>query len=205
MTPLLARTNLRKPYITPYEEESVDLPLTFEWVAGTPQLTYRDEVPQDRMFGVLWARCGVARAGTILWSKAHTLRQRRCMLKRLCRVCGESAVDSDTGRLWWIMPSSVPDDRHATWPTAGPATCKTCVSESLSACPYLCAGSPVVYTVGDCSPIGVLANIYGQDDAGRVVETQHQVAVGLDDFHLFRRALATQLIVSLQDIRTEAI
>lgn len=199
--PAAAGVALRKPYVTPYAEESVDLPVTFEMAAGVPRLTYPDALSQEWMFGVLWARCGTARAGTILWSKIHTLRQRRCMLKRLCRVCGGSAVDPETGRVWWVMASPLPGDHAETWPTVGPATCKGCVNEALSACPYLPMESPAVYTVGDCSPIGVLADIYGQDDDGRVMETRHQAAIGLDEFHLLHRALATQLIVQVHDLQ----
>src|SRR5690349_3170732 len=100
-----AATQLRKPYVTPYEEENLDLPLTFKWADGVFQLSYRDALPQEWMFGALWARCGTARAGKIQWHLVHTLRQRRCMLKRLCRVCGEPATDPDTGRISWIMPA----------------------------------------------------------------------------------------------------
>ncbi|WP_433253195.1 hypothetical protein ACQPYK_09385 [Streptosporangium sp. CA-135522] len=196
----MTRTALHKPYVTPYAEETLDLPLAFEWAAGEPRLTYRDALPQDWMFGALWVRCGTARDGKILWPMVHTLRQRRCMLKRLCRVCGQSATDPGTGRIWWVMPSALPGDA-ATWPTVNPPTCKAHLVEALTTCPYLRRGAPAVYTVGDYSPIGVLADLYGEDDDGRVVETRHQIAIGLDEFHLLHRALATQLIVSLHDIQ----
>ncbi|MFF5204907.1 hypothetical protein [Streptosporangium sp. NPDC000396] len=62
---------LRKPYVTPYSEEAkVPLPLVFDG----PRLTYTDATPQDRMFGVLWARCGLAPGRQILWHMIHTLR-----------------------------------------------------------------------------------------------------------------------------------
>lgn len=195
-----------KPYLTPYSVEVIDLPLIFERVAGVPWLTYRDVVPQDHMFGVLWARCGIGKGGKILWHMIHTLRQRRCMLRRLCRVCGHSAADPDNpGRTWWIIPSSLPDGLPATWPATSPPTCKACIAEALGACPHLRQGSPVVCTVGAYAPIGVLGNLYGEGEDGRAVETQHQIGIGLDEPHLFRRALATQLIVQLNDLRPAAV
>ncbi|MFF0577609.1 hypothetical protein ACFY19_11160 [Streptosporangium saharense] len=198
-------TALRKPYITPYAEETVELPLTFERVGGVDWLAYRDALPDEWMFGVLWARCGTARNGTILWPLVHTLRQRRCMLKGLCRVCGESATDPGTGRLWWVMRSAPPVDDPAPWQTVGPPTCREHVTEALTACPHLRRGKPFVCTVGDYTPTGVLANLYGCGDGGRMVETRHQVMLDLDETHLMPRALATQLIVSLRDIRPEIV
>ncbi|MER7208500.1 hypothetical protein ABT340_15620 [Streptosporangium sp. NPDC000239] len=197
--------DLRKPYITPYAEETVELPLTFVHVAGVDWLTYRDTLPGEFMFGVLWARCGNRQDGTVLWSMVHTLRQRRCMLKGLCRVCGRPAADPETGRLWWVLASPPPTDGAAPWPTVSPPTCREHIAEALTACPHLRHGSPFVCTVSDYTPIGVLANLYGHDDDGRLVETRHQMAIGLDDIHLLPRALATQLLVSLRDIRPEAV
>lgn len=197
---------LRKPYVTPYSAEVLGLPLVFERVAGVPLLTYLDATPQDRMFGALWARCGIGRGGKILWPMIHTLRQRRCMLQRLCRVCGQSAADPDEpNRTWWILPSSPPGGLPATWPTPNPPTCKAHIAEALVDCPHLRKGSPAVYTAGDYHPIGVLGNLYGQDGGGRLVETQHQIGIGLDEPHLLPRALATQLIVQLNDLRPEQI
>ncbi|MER7130114.1 hypothetical protein [Streptosporangium saharense] len=198
---------LHEPYITPYAEERVELPLTFEHVAGAERLTYRDALPGEWMFGALWARCGTTRGGTILWSMVHTLRQRRCMIKGLCRVCGQSATDSETGRLWWVLSSMPPLDGVTPWPTVGPPTCRDHVTEALNACPHLRRRNRrklFVCTVGGCMPIGVLANLYDHDD-GRIIEVRHQIAIGLDETHLLPRALATQLIVSLRDIQPEAI
>ncbi|MEU3168952.1 hypothetical protein [Streptosporangium sp. NPDC006930] len=197
-------TQLRKPYVTPYAEENLGLPLAFEWADGAPRLTYRDALPQEWMFGALWARCGTARTGKILWNLVHTLRQRRCMMRGLCRVCGESATDPDTGRVWWILPSALADGFRSPWPTAHPPTCKACVGEALASCPYLRREVPVVCTAGDYTPVAVLANLYGQDDDGRVVETRHQIPVGLGESHLLNRALATQLIVQVSDLQPVA-
>ncbi|WP_371784984.1 hypothetical protein [Streptosporangium subroseum] len=196
-------TQLHKPYVTPYAEETLDLPLAFERAAGSLQLTYRDALPQERMFGALWARCGIAREGKIQWHQVHTLRQRRCMLKRLCRVCGEPATDPDTGRISWILPSESADGLRPARSTAHPPTCRAHLGEALATCPHLRRETPVVCTVGDSSPIGVLANLYGEDNDGRLVETSHQVPIGLDEFHLLSRALATQLIVRIEDLRPE--
>ncbi|WP_143120851.1 hypothetical protein [Streptosporangium canum] len=121
------------------------------------------------------------------------------MLKQRCRVCGESATDPDTRRIWWVMPSALPVNEAPQATTHAP-TCRACVPEALTACPALRRGLPALYTVGSTSPIGVLANLYGQDDDGRVVELRHQVGVGLDDVLRLHQALATQLIVLLEDV-----
>ncbi|WP_449066740.1 hypothetical protein [Planomonospora algeriensis] len=70
---MTAVTALRKPYVTPYAEENRDLPLTFEWAAeaGGLRLAYHDPVEQDRMFGVLWVRCGIAPGRRVLWRRIH--------------------------------------------------------------------------------------------------------------------------------------
>lgn len=106
-------TQLHKPYVTPYAEETLDLPLAFERAAGSLQLTYRDALPQERMFGALWARCGIAREGKIQWHQVHTLRQRRCMLKRLCRV--RRAGHRPRHRAHFLDPAL----RIGRWPPAG--------------------------------------------------------------------------------------
>ncbi|WP_329093588.1 hypothetical protein [Streptosporangium sp. NBC_01469] len=53
------------------------------------------------------------------------------------------------------------------------------MSEALAARPYLRRKVPLVRTVGDYSPVGVPADLYGEDDGGQVVETGHQIPVGL--------------------------
>jgi len=194
-------TELVKPYITSYAEEELPLPLAFERADGVTRLTYRDALPQEWLFQVLWARCGTARTGRIQWKLVHTLRQRRCMIHGLCRVCGQPAADPDTGRISWVLPATVAADFRSPWPTAHPPTCKAHVTESLAACPYLRRQAPLVCTAGDYTPIGVLANVYGQDDGGRVVETRHQTPVALGDLPLLRRAVATQLIVRVTDLQ----
>ncbi|WP_371781671.1 hypothetical protein [Streptosporangium subroseum] len=198
-------TQLRKPYVTPYAEDNLDLPPAFEWADGSRQLTYHDALPQKWMFGALWAHCGTARKGKIQWHLVHTLRQRRCMLKQRCRVCGEPATDPDTGRVPWIMPSEPAGGLRSTMTTAHPPTCKAHIGEALATCPHLRREPPVVCTVGDSFPIAVLANVYGEDDGGRLVETAHQVPIGLDEFHLLGRVLATQLIVCVEDLRPEPL
>lgn len=194
-------TRRRKPYVTPYEEENLALPLAFERSAGSTRLTYRDALPDEWMFGALWARCGTAQRGKVQWNMVHTLRQRECMLDRVCRVCGKPATDPDTGRIPWIMPSAPAGGLRSAMPTAHPPTCKACVGEALATCPHLRREAPVVCTVGDSYEIGVLANVYDQDRRGRLVEIAHQIPIGLDEFRLLGQALATQLIVCIEDLQ----
>lgn len=204
----MTTAGLRKPYVTPYAEQTIPLPLRFEWAAeaGGLRLTYADVVSQDWVFGVLWARQGLAPGTKILWHMIHTTLQRRCMMHRMCRVCGHSASDpDDPRRTWWILPAAVPAGDPATWVTAHPPTCMDHLAEALTMCPNLKKSSPAVYTVGDYWPHGVLANLYAPDEHGGVMETEHQVPVTLEEFRKLHQALATQLIVQLNDMRLERI
>ncbi|MEV4749005.1 hypothetical protein AB0K21_21725 [Streptosporangium sp. NPDC049248] len=194
------------PYITPYEEQTVPLPLVCRWTAEGLRLTYIDANAEDWMFGVLWARMSVTPGATPMMSMVHTLLQRRCMLERVCRVCGQSAADpDDPARTWWILPAAPTDGRMLdSWTTAHAPTCKDHVRLALARCPHLRTGTPILYTVGHYWSSGVLANLYAPLGNG-VVETHHQVPIALEEFQRLNLALATQLIVTMQDLRPASV
>jgi hypothetical protein len=193
-------TTLRVPYITAYSEEMTPHPLEFAAHRGATdgmRLSYADSVPQDWQLGVLWARQGLHRQGRPEWKIVNTLRQRRCMLRLLCQVCGLSA--DDDGRTFWVLADDPGDTSTGAGYTNAPPTCRTCIPEAISACPRLRRGA-AVYTVGGAEPYGVLADIL-RPDGRRPVEVERNIAIPLDSFHRLEYALAKQLLVVLDDLQ----
>ncbi len=194
-------TTFRVPYITAWSGEFMEHPLGFAWAdeAAGLRLAYSDPQPQDWMFGVLWARQGLAACGRPEWKLVNTFRQRRCMLHRLCQVCGASAVDQLTGRTWWVLA----DEPHESSETAGytnaPPTCLPCIPGALTACPRLRRGA-AVYTVGDIEPYGVVADLFTPTRAGEAIHVQRSVTVTFEEFRRLEKALAKQLLVVLDDV-----
>jgi hypothetical protein len=195
--------SLTVPYITAWSDEVATGNLAFETHPATGagvRLTYTDAVDQDRMFGALWARQGLSRTGRPEWRLVNALRQRRAMLHSLCQVCGHSAVDPASGRTWWVLADDPTDTSQGDGYTNAPPTCRTCIPESLGACPRLRRGA-AVYTVGSVEPYGVLAHTFRQADDGSFAKAEENAVIPLDAFLRLEAALATQLLVVLHDLR----
>ncbi|GAB2918168.1 hypothetical protein ACFMQL_20220 [Nonomuraea fastidiosa] len=199
--PAIQIPNLRVPYITSWSVERISGDVLFKphaEVAGL-RLTYPDPVSTDWMFGVLWVRQALApQLGRPEWNAVHALRQRRVMLRKLCQVCNQTAVDEETDRIWWVLAEELSE-----FGTNAPPTCRACIPDALVSCPRL-RRSAAVYTVGDYEPSAVLANLYRPGPLGPVLK-QESVEVPLDAFLDLEWALATQLIVTLHDVRQEEI
>lgn len=201
----MSTTTLQVPYITAWSGEAVDARLTLRWhpEAGGLRLSYRDEVAQDRMWGVLWARQGISRQGRPEWKLVNTLRQRRAMLRSLCQVCGQTATDHHTGRVWWILADDPSDTSTGDGYTNAPPTCRSCIPNAIASCPRL-RRSAAVYTVGASEPYGVLAGVVQESTSNGDVVLKKNVCVALDEFARLELALATQLLIVLHDLRREA-
>ncbi|MER7362183.1 hypothetical protein [Nonomuraea wenchangensis] len=115
------------------------------------RLSYTDATAHDWMFGVLWHRQGLSRAGRPLWKLVNTARQRRCMLRLLCQVCGRSALDG--GRIWWLLPEPPGVTAGGRPFTHAPPTCRSCIPAARMWCPRLGSES-YVYTVAAVSRMG---------------------------------------------------
>ncbi|TDC02866.1 hypothetical protein E1267_28215 [Nonomuraea longispora] len=194
-------TSLRVPYITAWSEETVPHPLGFAWSdeAAGLRLTYADPQPQDWMYGVLWARQGLSAHGRPEWKLVNTLRQRRCMLHRLCQVCGASAVDPVSGRISWLLADDPSGKPGTAGYTNAPPTCPSCIPQALASCPRLRRGA-VIYAVGDCEPYGVVGDMFEPSGRRGVVQIQRNASIPLDAFQRLERALAKQLLVVLNDL-----
>lgn len=201
----VAATQLRVPYIIAHADEAAPQPLSFvRKPFGGLRLTYGDPRRGDMVNGVLRARVLNKRQGAPQWQMLNTLRQWRCMTKNLCQVCGKIATDPETGRIPWITTVTafreIPEISNNGY-TSAPATCAACIPESLSMCPQLHVSS-AVWTVSTATPAAVLADMFCPGPAGRAVHTgEHNVFVGLDERDLLRSALATQLVVRIQDMQ----
>jgi hypothetical protein len=194
-------SRLPVPYVTAYDGESIAYQLALTPHAGTTdgiRLTYVDSVETDWMFGVLWHRHGMSRFGRPLWRLVNTARQRRCMLRRLCQVCGQSAEED--GRIWWVMPDPPATTSVGQPFTHVPPTCPACIRKSRLLCPRLRPKSHV-YTTRDCDPYGVVADIYRPAAGRTVIVVQRAVELPLEAFRDLEYALATQLIVTLNGLQ----
>lgn len=193
-------TKRRVPYITAWSEETMNHALAFEWAgaAGGLRLTYADPHPNDWLFGVLWVRQGLALRGKPEWKLVNALRQRRCMLRKLCQVCGSTAVDSSTGRAWWVLADGPTHDAKVSGYTNAPPTCFACIPEALTSCPRLRRGA-AVYTVGDAEPYGVVADLFAPSIRGGFTQVERNTTLGLDEYRRLEWALAKQLLVCLRD------
>ncbi|WP_343948203.1 hypothetical protein [Nonomuraea longicatena] len=190
------------PYITAWSDEERPQGVGFAHhaEAGGQRLTYTDPQPNDWIYGVLRARHGIGRSGRPLWKQVNTLRQWRCMTHRLCQVCGESAVDPASGRVSWLLTETVVSVAPGQGYTNAPPTCRSCIPESLAACPRLRRGA-VGYSVEDVEPYGVLAHVFRPTPGGGAVIVDRSVMVQLDEFGRLTRALAHQLVVLLSGLQ----
>jgi hypothetical protein len=189
------------PYVTAYEGESVAYWLAISAHAEATdgmRLSYTDATVHDWMFGVLWHRQGLSRAGRPLWKLVNTSRQRRCMLHRLCQVCGRSAVNG--GRIWWLLPEPPGVTGGGQQFTHAPPTCRSCIPRARVWCPRLGPES-YVYTARASEPCGVVADVYRPAAGRKAVVVQEAVEVPLEAFRALEYALATQLIVGLNGLQ----
>lgn len=186
------------PYVTAYDGEDVAYQLALaphlEATNGV-RLSYVDPVASDWRYGVLWHRHGLSRAGDPVFAQVNTARQRRCMVRNLCQVCGQTAVQAGTGLIWWVM-ADPPGRNAASEPfTHAPPTCRACIPVARRACPRLRRDSQV-YTATHAEPFGVVADVFKQVGP-RLITVDEAVELPLDAFRALEYALAKQLIVSV--------
>lgn len=116
---------------------------------GLLRVSYSDEWPYDRdKYGVLWQRYPIAMyRGQPHFAKVHPSRQRRCMAKRLCQVCGNPADVNEDGWLWLITHEDAARIRaggECRVRTANPPVCQPCSEVAREMCPHLLRGNALV-------------------------------------------------------------
>jgi hypothetical protein len=132
--------------------------------ATVGRVRYADESIYDRdTHGVLWQRYPVARGrGFPYFARVHPLRQRRCMNRLLCQVCGEPAAADERGTLFMLTFTDAAGVRAGTQDTvltSNPPVCAPCSELAARRCPHLGRGNAAVYarTVTPWGVYGILA------------------------------------------------
>jgi len=144
------------PYIAAWSREvELDPQVLVDPGAG---FRFEGEVPGDRdRFGALYRRQAIISGdrGVAQLANVHSRRQRRCMTRMLCQVCGGPPSTTSEGMLFLDQ-----DHRQdwSNWPeqlgTVHPPLCLPCAEESVSRCRHL-RGSHVGIRVRDAQPWGV--------------------------------------------------
>lgn len=185
------------PFIASWSAELVDeQPVVFRPLVGG--IGYSAETATDRDDrGVLWLRRRDARGeGGPRYSIVHPGRQRLCMLRLLCQVCGEPADRDDRGVLWLVEDSR---GDYPTWPedmlTTHPPICLPCLQTSREQCPHLWAGS-VALRVGRSDVFAVYGRRY---TLGRLGPLPVEADIVAFESALIRWTLASQLVRALND------
>jgi len=198
------------PYITCWEQEvqaaingagGKGSQIRFQqlMVPGAPvTASYVDETPADRdAFGALWQRYPLAMGkGAPHFAKVHPARQRRCMTKMLCQVCGNPANFNEQGWQWLVTHEDAARLAAGGDPrvrTANPPVCNRCCDLARELCPHLLKGNALVRTPGFV-PWGVYGIV--ADPAG--ASPGHTVPYGDPRIH---RTLAGQMLVTLQKVQ----
>lgn len=195
------------PYVIALEGEAVrhdSLRFAYDPAAGGPRLTYDRSDPREWDLGVLRARQG-PRVGRPLYNRMNVLRQWRCMTEQRCQNCGGSAVDPDTGRIWWLLAAESGDDADAGWASA-PPLCRPCIPVAIGMCPHL-RKHAALYTVGGSVPFAVLAHLFkpvSVSDLSAILVARN-VMVDLEEFDRLHYALALELRVALWDLHRAPI
>ncbi|MCF6476444.1 hypothetical protein FAF44_50110 [Nonomuraea sp. MG754425] len=193
------------PYTIAYANELVEDPISFEWHNRENRLTYGKPRRGDWMHGVLLGRVRDLRdrpdrRGPERMRKLNRQRQRRCMDKLLCQVCGAPATDPDSGLIPWVLTKTV---FERTGPDSGrtnaPPTCWTCMPEALEQCPML-NDDFALYTVASTTSAGVLADLYRLGVPTPTL-SRRNVFVAWDAIAFHARALATSHVVELHGMR----
>lgn len=158
--------------------------------------------------GILWMREGVNQGGgEPLPEVVHSARQRKAMLRGVCRICGERAWSEEGTVIFVVSPREIlwTGDAHITY---APPVCLSCVDLVLDAHPYLREQGHEMYKVLEYTPWGVLGQIMTSSDATRsttqklpnfeisdleVIETETRDA----RYKQFSHVIARQQIVEL--------
>lgn len=112
--------------------------------------------------GFLWQREGLNRTGEPEYSQVSTYRQRTCMTRRRCQVCG-SHIESDV--INWLLSKAQLEHYDSEVVTMSPPTCDGCIPIALDLCPHLKKGYGVLVKVLDYEPWGISGEGFVLDEA----------------------------------------
>ncbi|MGW4047803.1 hypothetical protein [Streptomyces sp. NPDC004721] len=177
------------PYVAAWSSEIVPLPRVCAAPAGLGLVGHARDVD-----GVLWKPIGIRQGvGRPEYGTVHGPRQRRCMRRLLCQVCGQPADRDGQGVLWLLE-----DGRgERGWPegqvTTHPPVCRPCAGVAARLCPHL-QGKVVAVRVAR----PVVDAVYGQRYVPqRAILRPRPADVVLKSDPAVRWMLGTQLAASL--------
>ncbi|MCC3771184.1 hypothetical protein [Streptomyces sp. UNOC14_S4] len=157
-----SRVHLTAPYITAWSGETRRKVAIVPHRAGAGITFVGGENVQDRdERGVLWTNRGLAPGkGTPQFGYVHSQRQRRCMRRWLCQVCGGPADRTVDGTLWLLDTAGVEESfPQAVERTVQPPVCRRCAIEAPPLCPAL-RRSHALVRVRDHAVAGVYGHFY---------------------------------------------
>ncbi|MFF9351311.1 hypothetical protein [Streptomyces sp. NPDC014734] len=156
------------PLLAPYvASRDSDLPgrtseLTVEFGSKGPRIAYRNTRSTDRdHHGNLWVRVRESPGGRVLYDCMNPQRQRVCMERMLCQVCGGPADRNEQG---WLFLDWRRADSPPTWPersiTSMPPLCAEHARVSVRQCPFLRRNEHAVLRVRKPRLHGVSGTVY---------------------------------------------
>ncbi|MFB4283533.1 MULTISPECIES: hypothetical protein [unclassified Nonomuraea] len=165
------------------------------------RLSYWDELPGDRRFGVLWYRDRIDHHGRPRFASVHTGRHLAAMTDHRCQICGCTAVGD--GRIEWLIPCDewerLTHPANPVW-TATPPCCRACWPSALRYCPHLCSVGAVAASVARVRPAALYGDVY---EPGQLTPRKFNAIVSLLAERELPRLLGKMLIVELDDVRME--
>jgi len=144
------------PWVTRWSGEVVEEPVQLSITREGTWIGYKDGLENRDATGLLWKREGLGRSGEPQFAQLNTYRQRACMTRRKCQICGSKINERP---IRWLMSKQqlhLLDEGQAL--TMSPPTCASCIPLALELCPHLKASPHVILKVLEYEPWGV----YGQ-------------------------------------------
>jgi hypothetical protein len=145
--------------------------------------------------GVLWRPEGINRKGSPEFSQVNSNRQRACMLKGLCQVCGKK-IDERPIR-WLMVPAQLEhlssDNDKTVDCTQSPPTCSDCIPIAQALCPAI-GQAQVIYRVLEYRIWGYSGELAWSDPATMQIRRRNNAAIQIGSPAL-KNMLAKQLIV----------
>lgn len=131
---LLSYRGVVVPWVTRWTDEQPNTPLKVSMTPDGLLLHYEDGKENRESNGILWIREGIMRGGEPQFSQVSTYRQRACMVRCRCQVCGKPITDEVIP--WLFAPGQLQENDGKTL-TMNPPTCSDCVPIARELCPHL--------------------------------------------------------------------
>lgn len=164
------------------------------------RVMFNDGEDEDRDGnGVLWRPEGINRSGKPEFSQVNSHRQRACMIKRLCQVCGKK-ITSEVIR-WLMVDMQLEQMGDGSTCTMSPPTCDDCIPVALALCPALGSRPYVINRVLEYEPWGYSGEL-ALYDKDMQLHRRRDAAIPLGS-PLLRHMLAKQMVVKFTKFTPE--